>query len=226
MRKAHDDQKPNRELLEKMSHLLEEKPEEAPAPEHEPREERKPLSEPRKRALISYIAILFGMAFFLVLLSMLIQQRDSRDTISQLNQNASSALAKAEQLQDQNRVLAEEKLNLENQLRTAQSDGEDLQDQIDQLEQRLHDLQTSFQTSQNQLRELESDATQQKQKVQAYELLLKAQSALDQEDTDGFLAAMAELKPLAELLDQQGAALYGELLAGVTSAGKPASGGE
>lgn len=222
MRKAHDHQKQNQELREKMSRLLEEKPEADPTPEPEQHEEKKPLSEARKRALISYIAILFGVAFVLVLLSMLIQQRDSRDTITQLNQNASSALDKAEQLQDQNRILAEKNLDLENRLRTTQSDLKELQEEADQMEQRLQDLQTSFQTSQNQLRELETDATQQRQKIQAYELLLQAQTALNQEDTDGFLAAMAELKPLAELLDTQGAALYGELLAGAASAGKPA----
>lgn len=223
MRKDHDHQKRDR-LREKMSRLLEEKPEaEADsAPESEQHEEKKPLSEARKRALLSYIAILFGVAFVLVLLSMLIQQRDSRDTITQLNQNASSALDKAEQLQDQNRILAEQNLELENRLRTTQSDLKELQEESDQMEQRLQDLQTSFQTSQNQLRELETDATQQKQKTKAYELLLTAQTALNQEDTDGFLAAMAELKPLADLLDTQGAALYGELLAGAASAGKPA----
>ena len=44
-------------------------------------EELSPLSDKKKNALVRYMAILFGVAFLLVLLSFLIQLRDSRETI-------------------------------------------------------------------------------------------------------------------------------------------------
>ncbi len=56
------------------------------------------------------------------------------------------------------------------------------------------------------------NAQKQEQQVQAYELLLSAQRAfLDQENTEEFLTAMKDLKPLAENLDAEGKTLYQEL---------------
>ena len=98
--------KSGHELLEKMGQLIEEQPEASAPPAQEPPGE-KPTSPNRNRALMTYIAFLFGVAFVLVLLSFLIQQKDSRQTISELNQNANSALSRAEQLQDNNRELLE-----------------------------------------------------------------------------------------------------------------------
>ena len=56
------------------------------------------------------------------------------------------------------------------------------------------------------------------QQVKAYELLLTAERALDEENTEAFLSAMKSLKPLAENLDAKGKALYQELLPFVTEA--------
>ncbi len=71
------------------------------------------LDERRKTALLRYIAILFAVAFLLVLVSLLGQMRDSQNTISQLNQSSTSALQRAEQLQDRNRQLEEELARLQ-----------------------------------------------------------------------------------------------------------------
>mgnify|MGYP000559070395 FL=1 len=98
MRKRQDrkNRKTSHELLEKVGQLIEEQPaggEEAPHKEEPP-------APNRNKALMTYIAILFGVAFVLVLFSFLMQQKDSRQTISELNQNANNALSRAEQLQD------------------------------------------------------------------------------------------------------------------------------
>ena len=58
-------------------------PESAPASAPEPH--RAGLPDQKKNALLRYMAILFGVAFLLVLLSFLIQMRDSRETISDLS---------------------------------------------------------------------------------------------------------------------------------------------
>jgi len=64
-------------------------------------EHQKPsgLDEKKKSALIHYVAILFIVAFIIVLISMLGTMRDSREDISALTQSSVSALQKAEQLQ-------------------------------------------------------------------------------------------------------------------------------
>lgn len=71
--------------------------------EEKAREEK--LDEKRKSAVLRYIAILFAVAFLLVLISLLGQMRNNLDTITALNESSTSALQKAEQLQDRNREL-------------------------------------------------------------------------------------------------------------------------
>ena len=45
---------------------------------------RQPLDDRKKTALLRYIAIMFAVAFLLVLSSLLMQMRDSRQIISEL----------------------------------------------------------------------------------------------------------------------------------------------
>lgn len=99
-------------------------------PEHEA-DEAPALNEQKKNALLRYMAILFGLAFLLVLLSFLIQMRDSRETISDLSQSNASALQNAGKLQDdnmslllENEELRERLASLEDELSQAEQDGE------------------------------------------------------------------------------------------------------
>ena len=183
--------KSGHELLEKMGQLIEEQPEASAPPAQEPPGE-KPTSPNRNRALMTYIAFL-------------IQQKDSRQTISELNQNANSALSRAEQLQDNNRELLEANQALQDQVVQLQADLDETSKNYSQLEETNTSLQESHAA-------LQAQCTKQEQQVQAYELLLSAQRALDQEDTEEFLTAMKDLKPLAENLDAEGKTLYQELL--------------
>lgn len=66
------------------------------------------IPKDKRTALLRYMAVLFAAAFVLVLLSMLVQMNNSNSTISQLSQSSASALAKAEQLQEDNRALEKE----------------------------------------------------------------------------------------------------------------------
>lgn len=96
--------------------------------EEKAREEK--LDERRKSAVLRYIAVLFAVAFLLVLISMLGQMRDSSNTISQLSQSSTSALQKAEQLQDRNRELEEQLA----EMTALQEEKEALQGQVEALE--------------------------------------------------------------------------------------------
>lgn len=188
--------KTGHELLEKVEHLIEE-----PAPNPTEKVEEKKPPKVRQRALITYIALLFGVAFVLVLLSFLAQQRD----ISKMNQNTNNALSRAEQLQDDNRELRENNTALQSQLAEAQSQLEAQQQAVESLQAQLDEAEQ--QTS------LGIEYGTGEKTAQAYELLLTARQALDEERMEDFQKAMTSLAPLADNLDAEGMALYQELLA-------------
>ena len=87
-----------------------------------------PVDDGRKNALLRYIAILFAVAFLFVLLSLVMQMRDSRATISELNAASASALKNAETLQDDNRQLQEENAALKEEVESLQDQLEDAQE--------------------------------------------------------------------------------------------------
>ena len=89
----------------------------------EPAQPPAPLSDARKAALLRYMAILFAVAFLLVLLSLILQTHSSKSTISELSAASTSALDNAVKLQEQNRTLQEEK--------------QQLQDELDELQKKL-----------------------------------------------------------------------------------------
>lgn len=78
--------------------------------------EKTGLDEQRKNALMRYVAVLFAVAFILVLLSLLSQMRNSKNTISELNQSSTSALENIQLLQEQNQQLTEENQKLQEEL--------------------------------------------------------------------------------------------------------------
>lgn len=66
------------------------------------------FSQEKRTALLRYMAILFAVAFAVVLLSYLIQASNSQSTIDQLNATSTSALQNAAQLQETNWALTQE----------------------------------------------------------------------------------------------------------------------
>ena len=78
-----------------------------------------PVSHQKRTALLRYMAILFAVAFALVMLSYLIQVRNSQTTITQLSETSASALQNAEQLQETNYELTQEIERLNEELDNA-----------------------------------------------------------------------------------------------------------
>lgn len=88
-------------------------------PETTPQVEK--LSRAKRTALIRYIAILFIFAFLIVLLSLFLQFRSTTTKqISDLTSASNSAIARAEQLQEEN-------LELKKVVKQLQKDAEDAQ---------------------------------------------------------------------------------------------------
>lgn len=97
---------------------------------NEEKEREEKLDEKRKSAVLRYIAVLFAVAFLLVLFSLLGQMRNNLNTITALNESSTSALQKAEQLQDRNRELEQQLAEMEALL----EEKEGLEQQLIQLQ--------------------------------------------------------------------------------------------
>ena len=157
-----------------------------------------PLSEARKTALLRYMAVLFAVAFLLVLLSLILQAHSSKATISELTQTSSSALSNVEQLQAQNRDLQDEKQTLTQEKSELEAQVEDLPKQADEKEESAEKL------------KLELDLAHTKE---AYEALLVAKNCEMHEGNVTFSKAMDTLADLEQYLGTEARAEYEKLLA-------------
>ena len=170
---------------------------------------KSPMEEGRKNALLRYIAILFAVAFLFVLLSLMMQMRDSRATISELNAASASALKNAEKLQSDNEALRTENAQLNEQLEVLQEEKEQLKQALEEAEAAQGDaaLEAEIRTAQQ---------TQAKIR-QAYEYLLEAMEIVTPGSQEGNVAASKVLENLAllqEYLGPQGQEIYQSLIEG------------
>lgn len=82
------------------------------------------LPSKKRTALLRYMAVMFAAAFLLVLFSFVMQMRSSNTTISHLSASSASALARAEQLQEENRQLTEDLTTARGYVEAAREEGE------------------------------------------------------------------------------------------------------
>ena len=171
-----------------------------PAPA-DPAKDRAPISDEKRTALLRYMAILFGVAFLLVLLTFMIQLRDSKQTISELNKSNASALQNAGKLQDENQALTTAKL--------------DLEDQVEELEAEVKDLTNTNAALEKTQKDLEKQLEETTQKVAdtqtAYVLLAQAKTAASEEDSETLSTVLEQLNPLVELLTADDQATVAQL---------------
>ena len=150
----------------------------------------KTLDDKKKNALLRYLGIMFAVAFLFVLLSLVGELRSNKAAITELNQSSTSAIAKAEQLQDTNRQLETDNAYLTGRI-------EELEKQLEELEDEL-----ALQTAENKLlqeenTQLDQQAVDARQEtadlVSAYENLLEADSLRQAgEDNASILAQLKE----------------------------------
>ena len=156
--------------------------------------EKSGLDEKKKTALLRYVAIMFAVAFVFVLLSMFGQMRDSKTAISELNQSSSSALQKAEALQEHNQELEKENAYLTGRI-------EELEDRLEKMEQdlaaaegQLRQAEIDYTALEAEKEKLLEQAEQDRASVEtAYEKLLELQNAV----TPGMQAGNAAAEKLA-----------------------------
>lgn len=104
-------------------------------------EKQREILDLRRGALLRYVVIMFAVALVLVLLSMVLQTRSSNSTISELHKSSTTALQKAEALQDTNRLLQEQlttqKSEYEARISMYQRDAERYKTELDALKTQM-----------------------------------------------------------------------------------------
>ncbi len=170
------------------------------------------MGDIRRTALLRYMAILFSVAFLLVLGSLIVQMHKSQATISALNATSSSALSNAEQLQEQNRALQDENhdlerenLSLKQQAEAAAALNAELQAKIETLTRQQQEHRDESQA----LSELQLDFERTKE---AYEALLTALESTNHEGDVTFSRAMETLRRLSTYLGPAAQERYNALL--------------
>ena len=177
--------------------------------------EKTVLDERKKNALLRYVAIMFAVAFVFVLLSMFGQMRDSKSAISELNQSSSSALQKAEALQEHNQELEKENAYLTGRI-------EELEDQLEKLEQELTAAEGQLKQAEIDYAALEAEKDQLLEQAEidrisvetAYEKLLELQKTVTPGVQAGNAAAeklAAEVKDKLEYLGDYALEIYENL---------------
>ena len=171
----------------------------------EPAQPPAPLSDARKAALLRYMAILFAVAFVLVLRSLILQTHSSKSTISELSAASTSALDNAVKLQEENRALQEEQ--------------QQLQDELDELQKKL-DEETALNeqllaASQDEEKDAKQELRDKEQELEhtrmAYEALLTAMNCDTREGNVTFSRAMETVARYVDCLSEEALAEYEKL---------------
>ena len=180
-----------------------------------PQPEKSGLDEKRKTALLRYVAIMFAVAFVFVLLSLFGQMRDSKTTISELNQSSSSALEKAEALQVHNQELERENAYLTGRIEELEEQLEKLEQDLTAAEKQLHQAEIDYAALEAEKEQLLEQAEKDRLSVEtAYEKLLELQKTVTPGMQAGNAAAeklAAELKENLEYLGDYALEIYENL---------------
>lgn len=177
--------------------------------EEQNRQSSDALSEKRKTALLRYLAVLFVVAFLFVAVSLAIQMHNSQATISELNKNSSSALANAEQLQEQNRLLQDEVREQRDTIAAQEDEVASLRLQLAELQQSQTDGQAQADEMNKALTEAETALVGARR---AYDALVTALACETQEDNPTYSRAIETVEENKQYLSESALAIYEALL--------------
>ena len=174
------------------------------------------LDEKKKSALIHYVAILFIVAFIVVLLSMLGTMRNSREDITQLTQSSVSAIQKAEQLQTDNQTLQAENQELKTQLETMTKVLQEAEAAMSAAQEELEAARAAQEANQADAdQKVKAAESKQQKTIQAYEELLTAMTHMTPGSQEGNVTvskALDNLELLKQYLGRIGLEEYESLL--------------
>ncbi|MBR6425315.1 MAG: hypothetical protein IKS29_05130 [Oscillospiraceae bacterium] len=175
------------------------------------------LQEKRRRALLTYLAILFCVAFLLVMLSFLRQLRQNNTTISELSQTSTSALANAQRLQEDNASLEKQVSQLQSEIAQMRTELSEAQSQAQAAQEEIAPLEEKLKEALDKAEALQAELDDNQERLKAYDLLSRLQTAPEAERQK----LAAELEPLLKLLDEPAQEVFRELTAPAPESEEP-----
>ena len=164
-----------------------------------------PLTTKKKRAMLEYMAIMFAAAFLLVAISLLIKVIDMKGEMEAANTGARENIALLQKDLDAARA---ESAELQTQLDEANAASSEAADKLSEAETRLSEAEKARETLEKTLESAQKENDTLSRRVQANELLVSAQAALEQGDYAALRSHLEALGAYADALKDDGAALY------------------
>ena len=164
-----------------------------------------PLTTKKKRAMLEYMAIMFAAAFLLVAISLLIKVIDMKGEMEAANTGARENIALLQKDLDAARA---ESAELQTKLDEANAASSEAADKLSEAETRLSEAEKARETLEKTLERAQKENDTLSRRVQANELLVSAQAALEQGDYAALRSHLEALGAYADALKDDGAALY------------------
>ena len=164
-----------------------------------------PLTTKKKRAMLEYMAIMFAAAFLLVAISLLIKAIDMKGEMEAANTGARENIALLQKDLDAARA---ESAELQTKLDEANAASSEAADKLSEAETRLSEAEKARETLEKTLESAQKENDTLSRRVQANELLVSAQAALEQGDYAALRSHLEALGAYADALKDDGAALY------------------
>lgn len=164
-----------------------------------------PLTTKKKRAMLEYMAIMFAAAFLLVAISLLIKVIDMKGEMEAANTGARENIALLQKDLDAARA---ESAELQTKLDEANAASSEAADKLSEAETRLSEAEKARETLEKTLESAQKENDTLSRRVQANELLVSAQAALEQGDYAALRSHLEALGAYADALKDDGAALY------------------
>ena len=164
-----------------------------------------PLTTKKKRAMLEYMAIMFAAAFLLVAISLLIKVIDMKGEMEAANTGARENIALLQKDLDAARA---ESAELQTKLDEANAASSEAADKLSEAETRLSEAEKARETLDKTLESAQKENDTLSRRVQANELLVSAQAALEQGDYAALRSHLEALGAYADALKDDGAALY------------------
>ena len=187
--------------------------------EEEKKNQEQQLSPRRRTALVTYLAILFAVAFLFVAVMMVAETKRLKTMNQELQhdsqKNAATLTNNINALQEENQKLSKQNTELTVQIENLRVEASTQNGVLEQLREQLDAAVAEQEQLRGEVETLREEAETEKQKTQdavrVSELLHQAMAADEDGDLEGLKELLSQIEPLEELLSDTEREIYEEL---------------
>lgn len=187
--------------------------------EEEKKNQEQQLSPRRRTALVTYLAILFAVAFLFVAVMMVAETKRLKTMNQELQhdsqKNAATLTNNINALQEENQKLSKQNTELTVQIENLRVEASTQNGVLEQLREQLDAAVAEQEQLRGEVETLREETETEKQKaldaVRVSELLHQAMAADEDGDLEGLKELLSQIEPLEELLSDTEREIYEEL---------------